>query len=117
MTKLLIIAGAMSQTQLFIVYMAITPINIPTVNVIGTMAATEFQGNMIFPLLTLLVAAAAALLATEFNEATAFEDPLSLSVASLCDTLDETILALALSELDIMDILEADCDANRSVAD
>jgi hypothetical protein len=117
MTKLLIISGAMSQTQLFILYMAITLTNIPTVNAIGTMAPTEFQGNTIFPLLTLLVAAAAALLATEFNEATALEEPLSLIVASLCDTLDETILALALAELDIMDILESDCDANRSVAD
>ena len=115
MTQLLIISGAMSQTQLLlIVYMAISPTNIPTVS---TMAPTEFQGNTIFPLLTLLVAAAAALLATEFNEATALEEPLSLIVDNLCDTLDEIVLALALAALDIIDILESNCDANKSVAD
>jgi hypothetical protein len=98
--------------------MTITPTNKPTVNAIGTMAPTELQGNTIFPLLALVVAAAAArLLATEFNEAIALEEPLPLIVANLCDTLDETILALALAELDIMDMLESDCDANRSVAD
>jgi hypothetical protein len=59
-------------------------------------------------LLALLVAAAAALLATEFSEATALDDPLPLNVFIAEETLAETMLALALAELDIIDILDSD---------